>query len=837
MSRHSVCTAREAVAFSSSSRNSPGFRMAPMASLIQLAFAGSVLVLSAWPASAQAQAVLPAQASQQNIRRYDIPAGPLSTVLARFASESGVLVAGAGELGRGKTSPGLSGSLAPQAALDALLAGTGLAALPGPGGTYRLREIPRASSGGVAQLGAVTVTGSRLGETTEGTGSYTTRAMSTATRLSLSPRETPQSVSVLTRQQMEDQGISTLDDAVQSITGLVMQKGYYSGNSGSFSARGFAVDNMMLDGLPTGMGANGTFNADNADLAIYDRIEVVRGANGLTSGSGNPAASINLVRKRPTAEPQVSLTASAGSWDNYQLQLDAADALNKAKTLRGRAVFAMQDKDNFYSVAHDRTQQLYGILEADIASGTTLTFGAHYRKYENDGGYQEFPTRDDGSQFGLPRSTTLGNAYDFWNQTDTTVFAEIDHRFANGWKARLSAVKRWQKLDMMFSSIGGSEGAFTQNTQAYWLDNSQTSLDAMLSGPLDLFGRTHEAVIGVSQRKAINDNYGDWSIRSNPLPLDPWNWDPHAAEAPGPINPDRWTYQYTLREKGLYSSARFSLSDPLSVIIGARMSWYDYENNGTGAGYKITQEITPYAGLVFDLDDRHSVYASWTEIFLPQEKRDINNELLKPITGTNYELGIKGEYYGGRLNTSLAVFQINQRNRAISDLSGPNPCPGSIQGYCQRASGEVESKGVELEVSGELMSGWQATAGYTYVSAKYVRDSDPANVGKPFDTDYPRHQFKASTTYRLPGDYSRWRVGGSLYVQSGIRASDDERIQQGGYAIFGLHAGYRFNDKLDLRLNVNNLFDKMYYQGLGWSTGGNSYGAPRNFMLTLNYQL
>lgn len=797
---------------------------------VSLSLAVAALVLPA-PAQAQPQKQQPQSDAVQGLLLLDLAAAPLSQSLNVLAQQAGVQILYAGTLTTGKQAPAVQGHYSVTEALRQLLAGSGLAARARDARTFIVTPL---EGGSVQALDSVTVSGAG-GMSTEGSGSYTTGIMSTATRLNLSPRETPQSISVLTRQQMDDQGIATLDDAVQSITGLMVQKGYYSGNSGSFSARGFAIDNMMLDGLPTGMGANGTFNADNADLAIYDRVEVVRGANGLTSGSGNPAASINLVRKRPTAEPQVSITASAGSWDHYQLQVDAADALNEAKTLRGRTVLNVQDKDSFYDVTNERTQQLYGILEADITSNTTLTFGAHYRKYRNRGGYQGFPTRDDGSQLDLPRSTTLANAYDFWHQTDTTVFAELDHRFDNDWEVRLSGVKRWQKLDMMFSSLGGSEGAFTQNSQAYWLDNSQTSFDAMLSGPFELLGRSHEAVVGVSQRKAVNDNYGDWGIRATPLPLDPWNWDPYAAAVPGPINQDRWIYQYTLREKGLYSAVRLSLSDPLSVIVGARMSWYDYKNTGNGSGYKITREMTPYAGVIYDFDAHHSVYASWTEIFQPQDKRDINNQLLKPITGTNYEVGIKGEYFGGRLNTSLALFQIRQRNRAISDLSGPNPCPGSIQGYCQRASGEVESKGVELEISGEIMPGWQAMAGYTYVTAKYVRDSNPANVGKPFDTDFPRHQFKASTSYQLPGDYTRWRIGGSVYVQSDIRASDDERIRQAGYAIVGLHASYQFNDQLNLRLNVNNVFDKKYYQGLGWTTGGNSYGAPRNFMLTATY--
>ena len=782
-------------------------------------------------------ALPPAQAqrapAQNQAQQFNIAAGPLGPALRQFAMTAGIPLTFTADQTGDKHTTGLRGIFIQQDGFAELLKGTGLEAVRMDNGGYVLRAVgPQAAK--ETALPTVTVSSTRP-MTTEGTGSYTTAATNTATRLELSPRETPQSVSVLTRQQIEDQGLVTLDDAVQSITGLVMQKGYYAGNSGSFSARGFPITNMMLDGVPTSMGANGTFNADNADLVIYDRVEVVRGANGLTSGSGNPSAAINLVRKRPTAERQVSLTAGAGRWNDYQLQLDAANALNEAKSLRGRAVVSVQDKDMFYDVAHDRTEQLYGILEADLARDTTLTVGAHYRKLEHTGGYQDFPTRDDGSSLNLPRTANLGNAYDFWDQTDKTVFADVDHRFGKGWKARVSVIRKWQDVDTMFSGFGGGEGSTTQNTQAYKLDNQQSSFDATVGGPFSLLGRWHEVSVGLSHRKAQNDNFGDWGARATPLAVDPFNWNPHAATRPT-ANYQRWRTQSTVRESGLYGSARFNITDPLSVIVGARSSWYEFTNDGNHTGYKVAREITPYAGVVYDLDARHSLYASWTEIFQPQSAVDVNGDLLKPVTGTNYEAGIKGEYFDGQLNASLAVFQVSQQNRAMTDLGGPSPCPGTASTWCSRAAGEVESKGIELEVGGELSPGWQATGGYTYVAAKYVSDSDAANIGKLFDADLPRHQFKVSTSYRLPGDLNRWRVGGSLSAQNAVYSSDNPNIRQGGYTVVGLHAAYQFDDHLSLRLNVNNAFDKSYHQ-IGWTAGGNSYGTPRSATVTLNYKL
>lgn len=787
----------------------------------------AVALLVSMPVQAQTP---PAQSVQQD---YQIAAGALGPALRSFAMRAGVALTFTADQTDGKRTDGLRGAAGVPDGFARLLEGTGLDVVRLDNGGYVLRAAPPAAD--ATTLRAVTVSAA-VSPVTEGSGSYTAAAASTATRMALSLRETPQSVSVLTRQQIEDQGLVSLDDAVMAITGLVAQKGYYAGNSGSFSARGFPITNMMLDGLPTSMGANGTFNADNADLVIYDRVEVVRGANGLTSGSGNPSATLNLVRKRPTAQRQATATASIGRWNDVQLQFDAAGALNDAKSVRGRVVVAGQDQDQFYDVAHDRTRQLYGIVEADIARGATLTLGAHYRRMNNDGGSQGLPTRDNGDQLGLPRSANLSNAYDFWDQTDKTVFAEIDQRFDNGWRARLAATRKWQDLDMAFTSLGGSESRYTHNTQVYGLNNVQSSFDAMAGGPFVLLGRKHEMTVGLSRRKAVNNNFGDWGVRATPLPFDPFNWNAYAAAQPTP-NLQRWGLGSTLRETGAYGSARFSITDPLAVIVGARSSWYDYTNDRAGTGYKVTREITPYAGLVYDLNATHSLYASWTEIFQPQSGVDVRGDLLKPLTGTNYEAGVKGEYFGGLLNASAAVFDIRQENRPMTDRSGPSPCPSTGSTFCTRAAGEVESRGIEFEVSGEITPGWQASAGYTYVEAKFKRDTDATNNGKLFDPDLPRHQIKIATSYRLPGDLQRWRVGGSLYAQNSIFSSDDSNIRQGGYTYVGLHAGYQFSEQLSVRLNVNNVFDKTYYQGIGWTTGGNMYGTPRNATVTLQYKL
>ncbi len=210
--------------------------------------------------------------------------------------------------------------------------------------------------------------------TTEGTRSYTTGSMSTSAGLPLSIRETPQSVSVITRQRIEDQGLNNLDDVVKAAPGVTLRR--TGSDRREYLARGFRIDNLMYDGLPT---TAGTFTLDTlsaTDLAIYDRIEVVRGATGLMTGAGDPSATLNLVRKRPTATPQASVTTSAGSWDRYRTEIDVSNKLNDSGTLRGRAVAAYEDNDSFIDVRGTKRQTFYGILEGDLSDATTFTIGA-----------------------------------------------------------------------------------------------------------------------------------------------------------------------------------------------------------------------------------------------------------------------------------------------------------------------------------------------------------------------------------------------------------------------------------------------------------------------------
>lgn len=766
----------------------------------------------------------------------NLPAQDLSASLTQLSQATGMQIAYDAAQVTGKQAPAINGSLEPGQALNHLLAGSGLSAQV-QGNSARVIRPPLAAGDGTMTLGDINIdsqTSSVAGlATTEGSGSYTTGSMTTATKLPLSIRETPQSVSVITRQRIDDQGMNDLNDVVKYAPGITLRK--FGSDRQQFLARGFTIDNLMYDGLPT-IVSNFTLDTiSGADLAMYDRVEVVRGATGLMTGAGSPSATLNLVRKRPTATPQVSVTTSAGSWDRYRTEVDASNKLNESGTLRGRVVTAYEKGNSFVDERDKQRQTFYGVLEADLNDSTTWTLGASKQRDDATSDWGSLPAGRNGENLHLPRSTFLSNDWAYWDRDNISVFTDLTHRFDNGWSGKLAAARIWAESDM-FSSYMTTLGAtgFGQASGQYDTTDVQTNLDGSLSGPFQLFGREHDLMFGVSRREEKFDQTGGYY---GSTPINIYDFNPHSIPKPDISTRTGYESKNTATEDGVYAAARFNPIDPLHIIVGSRISWYDYKNRSANTGdYKVTQEVTPYAGVVYDLNETYSAYASYTEIFKPQNQQDVGGGILDPMTGESYEIGLKGEYLDGGLNASLALFDMTQENRAYAIPDQPATCQQQNR-TCYEAAGEVRSRGIDAEVTGALTPDWQFTAAYTLVLSQYVKDRT-FEKGNLFAPNQPKHLFKAATTYHLPGDLNKMRVGADVLAQSETynRVGNGHSVQD-AYAVVGLMAGYRFDEHWDARVNLNNVFDEKYWQGIPTATGSGVYGDPRNVMFSLKWSL
>ena len=778
------------------------------------------------------------------VRDYHIPAGSLRSALASFAIAAGVNLSTQGVALDGLATPGLQGRHGVTAGLGKLLQGSGLEAIDGGNGNYLLRKInTNTADGGLASMPAVVVS-AEADRATEGTGLYTSRNMSTATGLNLSQRHTPQTVSVISRQQMEDFDLTTLQDVARATPGIYGKTQGVSDQETTYFARGFALSHVNVDGLPLDVTG---FNERNvsADMLMYDRVEVVRGATGLMEGAGAPSGSINMIRKRPTATPLLNASVHLGSWKDKQLTVDASNALNASGSVRGRVAASWRDSDSFVDVVNNKNSTVYAIVEADLTPSTTAGIGFSRQHSRTDGVFVGLPTMLDGRHMDLPRSTFLNNADSFQKRDNNVVFADLETRLDKGWRSRFAITRidaSSSTRNTTNSRIDGEIYKLNQSETGWKYNTEQVVADWRLSGPVTWFGRQHDVIVGASYRHDDSDAGQSWEGAATRV-IDIRQWNPYAYPMRGaPFEPYNWDRKTD--EKGVYAAGNFSLADPLRLVLGGRFGWYAQDVTGWYAtnpawrrGLTENAKFTPYAGLVYDVDRHHSVYASGTQIFEPQSSLDVRGNTLPPLSGTNLELGVKGEYFGGRLNASGALFRIKQNNRAMADELN---CPTGGAIYCARAAGQVQSEGVDLQLSGSPLPGWQIAGGYTYVLAKYTKDSVAANIGQRIATDEPKQLFKLMTNIQLGGSLAQWNVGASVYAQDKIERRDTAYLtRQGGYAIVGLMAGYRISEQLQLRLNIDNVLDRRYYQALGyaWSGGLERYGAPRSVLLSLHYKM
>ncbi|WP_346837436.1 TonB-dependent siderophore receptor [Microbulbifer sp. SAOS-129_SWC] len=656
--------------------------------------------------------------------------------------------------------------------------------------------------------------------------SYLVGEMDTATGLGLSGLDTPQSVSAISRGQMDDFGLNNLNDALQSTTGVQVES--VETDRTYYTARGFDITNFQVDGvgLPAAYGnTNGVI-----DTAIYDRIEVVRGASGLMSGAGNPSATINMVRKRPSDDFQLSLGAGAGSWNNRRLDADVSGTITEG--LRGRFVVAEDRGDSYLDNYGKDTTVAYGVVDRDLGESTRLTVGASYQSSKADSPmWGALPlTYSDGTPTDYDVSASTAADWAFWDTREKAVFAELKHSFANGWEAkayytRTDTDEDSQLLYMYSLPVQGTETGLVGLPSAYSLDGSEELLDLRISGNYQLFGREHELMFGANRAESSIDELSLYAAEytyPNVLNVGDFSqWNGTAVARPvfddGATGSD-WGDTQT----ALYAATRFHLSDALSLVGGARMvNW-----KGEGAAYGESQateangKVLPYAGLVYRFGDSYSLYASHTETFMPQRDLDKNLQRLAPSAGSNDELGVKGAFADGKLNASLAVFQADYTN--VSESAGFDASIGKTvyQGH------DYETRGYELELTGELAPGLQASVGYTAL--------DIEENGDEARTFVPKNVVRVLASYRLPM-LEQLKVGAGLNWQDDIARVDGygNRIEQDAYATVRAFANYRVGDKLDFSLNVNNLTDEKFISSLYWDQG--FYAAPRNFSASVNW--
>ena len=658
------------------------------------------------------------------------------------------------------------------------------------------------------------------------------RVSNGATNLDLAIKDTPQSISVVGSEQMRQFGADSLNDALRLATGIQVEE--WETNRTNFTARGFDIANTQIDGvgLPNGWGivtgAQDTFG--------YEKLEVIRGANGLLTGVGNAAGTINYVRKRPTNDAQGMFGLSHGSWNTTRAEVDYSTPFTADGTWAGRIVAAHEEGDSYLRGKDDRRDFLYGVVDGQIGESGTLTVGYSWQDARTNGnmwGALGF-MYSDGTQAEWSRSASTTQDWTYWDTTSRAGFLEYTHQLGADWSMKVAYnhrdVRNDDKLFYATDLLGnGLEPGTNLGLHGYpWGGHDKLTADlwsATVNGHFQMLGRDQEVMLGVSWSESENTSSqfaeamcGDGVCGYLPMPGFPWAGD----VVPEPVWGASSVYG-TLDERlrRAYGATRLAFTNRLKAVVGFNYAEYHREGINYGVSFNQTESQTsPYAGVTFDFTDGVLGYVSYSDIYQPQSQADAEGRYLDPTKGSNYEVGVKAEWLDRRLLSTVAGFRAEQDGLAAG--AGYN-----AQGQYYYEGVDVESKGIEFEATGKVNENLDLVVGYTALKL----------TGQDGDDTYrwvPRRTANVLVSARLP-QYRAISYGVGARWQSDISnvESNGFTVRQDSYAVVNGFIAWDFVPNATLRLNANNIGDEKYINTLRYS---GYYGAPANYTLSLNWR-
>lgn len=642
-----------------------------------------------------------------------------------------------------------------------------------------------------------------------------------ATGLALEIDETPQSISVISAEQLKNYSAFNVNDALRLAPGINVEE--WETNRTNYTSRGFEIKNTQIDGvgLPNDWGiVTGAMEAYG-----YEKIEVIRGANGLLTGVGNASGTLNYVRKRPKNENGGEIGVSVGSWDFKRLQADYSLLLTESGSWAARFVAAAEDKESYLDGLENNREFFSAVVDGQLTDNSTVTIGYSYQDADTDGNTWGGLVYNytDGTQAKWDESDTTTQEWTMWDTINTSAFVEYNYVFANAWQLQASYNFRgFEEQDKLFYA-SGSIDKDTNLGLSGWPGRYDSEVDADLFeikafGAFELFGKEHQASFGVSHAKSDDVMYQhpfdfDNTPAYGPTPAFPYDLD--AIPEPEWLTP----VLYSDIEQKLtryFGSAQLNITDKLFTVVG--FNAIEFERSGMNAGASIDNdesETSPYIGFTYKLNDDLNLYASYSDIYQPQEQADYNGQYLAPTKGTNFETGVKASWFDDALMTTFAYFTAEQDN--FAQYAGLTE-----DGIYYYEGVSIESEGYEFEVTGKITDAMNIVASYTHIDVT-DENGDDTNKWAPRDVvgvtvDY------ALTDAVVVGLNGRW--------QSKIE-STDYNVKQGSYALLNAFARWNINDQVAVQANVNNITDEQYINSL--QTVG-YYGAPTDGSLTLTYK-
>ncbi|WP_053267958.1 TonB-dependent siderophore receptor [Pseudomonas chlororaphis] len=822
----------------SSARPALGLRHA-----VRVALLSSALGLAALPCLAQAAETGAASLSHS----YNIPGGALSDVLNRFAREAGITLSMTPAQLQGRQSAGLKGEYSTDQALGQLLNGSGLEALSQDGSRYVLRALPET---GALALPTTDIKGFALGNALGSMEGYNATHSQIATKTSTALLETSQSVSVVTREQMDDQGSQTVSQTMRYTPGVLTNPYGATHRYDYVAMRGFndgSVDNIYLDGLKS-MGDSGTYSTMQVDPYFLERVDILKGPSSVLYGRSSPGGLVALTSKKPLFEPYHQIQATVGTQGQRGMGFDFSGPVDDDKRIAYRLTGLADRSDTQFDHNKEKRYALAPTLSIDFTDDTSLTLQA-YLQHDPDGGYHSGMPAD-GALHQRNGQRISENFFegepgiDRYERDQQSFGYQFEHRFNDVFTARQNFryLDSKVKLDQVYG-YGWTTPTSNELNRYYTGGDEKLHafiVDNMLQAEFLTGATKHTVLMGADyqRRKTVVD----WTSGS----VAPINaFDPVYGNSAITYY-DPLSYLRRLEQTGVYLQDLIEM-DQWRFSLGLRQDWVETsdENRLAEASRPVGTEIndkrtklTGRAGALYLFDNGLAPYISYSESFNPNSYADSAGNPLAPTDGTQWELGLKYQPPGTDDLYTASLFRIDQENLATK----------LPQENFYRAVGAVRSQGLELEAHMQLNDNLKLLGSYTFTDIEYSKSmistlstaTDIIENKGNSPTQAPRHMASLWADYKFDsGSLDGLRLGGGVRYVGYSWADAENTMKVPSYTLFDASIGYDLGKVglkgVDVRLNANNLTNESYIASCA-SLSFCYMGEERNVAATVSYQ-
>ncbi len=762
-------------------------------------------------------------AEQDDTQQFEIPAGDLGSALTRFSRQTGLEFAAPDRLLAGKTTDGVTGQYPVDAALNQLLAGTGL--------TYRREDgaiqlVDVNASGSSVQMAPIEVTGE--GQSGKGpVDGYVAETTTTGTKTNTPITEIPQSITVISREQIEDQGASSVEEALQYAPGVVSQGYGRDLRFNQFSLRGFngTQNATYSDGLQL---ANGDFTLARLEPYGQERIEILRGPSSVLFGDGSPGGVVNLISKRPPDTPLAEIGVEYGTFEWKQGKFDIGGPLGEESGISARLTGLVRDAETIVDFSQNDKTFIAPAFRFDLSDDTHLTLLSSYQK-EEQFSFGTLPIQGtlEGNPNGqIDREFFVGDPnFDTFETERVSVGYEFEHRFNDTFMVRQNV--RYADVtneQAVLYGAGLQSDQRTLNRSSFTVDDSLDAwnVDTQAHANLEAGPTRHHVLAGVDYQRRVADNQRG----SGPAPaID--IFDPsYGVQVTEPqLYLDN---RITQDQVGFYLQDQVHVFEDVILTLGVRHDRLDQKTEdhrtNTTTDYD-AQETTYRAGVGYEFDVGVTPYISYSESFNPVIGTDSSGDPFEPKTAQQYEAGVKYAPTGYDALFTAAVYSLTEQNVRSPDPNNPNL---TVQG------GEVRSQGLELSAQADITESLSALVSYTYTDAEAIEGTSTLPEGNTPPVT-PEHTAKVWANYRVPsGMLKGFVLGGGVRFVGESQGDGANTITNPSYTLVDARIGYQWG-AFEFGLNAKNLLDDDYVICNGGATSC-SYGQAQQVRASVTYR-